>query len=825
MREVLLRLLEMSLEASVVIGVVFFLRAVFFRRGPGIYAYLLWMIVLVRLICPVTLPMPAGVPSLSAEVSQALGQSLGGLLGSIQGVEMDGGVVWIGEPFGDGESDGKGAADAVLANGAGQRDGAGRMDGVKETGKPRTQDFTEDDQRNGGTGGAGANIRGAEAAGQMAAWRFLLAAVWLSGAGILWVYELFRYRKLSKTLSTAWRLAGEERTYLSDQITEAFTAGIFRPRIYLPADLDEGIRACALAHEKLHVKRHDNLAKGLWFAAASFHWFNPLVWVAYAFMCRDMELSCDEAVVRNRSLAEKKEYARALLYFAEQRQNNHPALAFGESNTKMRIKRVLASKPCTRLQKGLLAVILLGAILCLLTGGAGGMAGTSDKETVVIGGASGPTSIFIAGKRTGESMPMDPEELSRYAVSPGEAWGGDFGEKDSDENELTIDLAREDALIFHHPSAGYFVFWKRNGSWNGERLEEQAQMEELRKILELEPYPEEPRITREDRFLGSETYSGAMPQTFDAVKWKDGRIALLLGYTDNLADVCYCYYDPAEDELCQVYLFDGVCREIRQKGLREMRYLGRAEGWNYYLESPKEITHRAGQNQPDSWSWRSLLTRKRQGQEEILSTQVVRGENTHDFFLFLENRILYLEGEEDSAASFESPSLVSLSFDLNGERASVISEGNPDSGKTLQIQDRAFFRPEEGRIRRIAMEGDQLFIETAGDERSFPHTLYRVNADLTERKRLGTIDGSFLALWQDKVIYLGTDGRVAVARAEAGIITPERYLEMETQPRAGRYRVCDARLEKDVLIMELADRDRYGEGTTYIKETFTVPLL
>lgn len=87
MREVLLRLLEMSLEASVVIGVVFFLRAVFFRRGPGIYAYLLWMIVLVRLICPVTLPMPAGVPSLSAEVSQALGQSLGGLLGSIQGVE------------------------------------------------------------------------------------------------------------------------------------------------------------------------------------------------------------------------------------------------------------------------------------------------------------------------------------------------------------------------------------------------------------------------------------------------------------------------------------------------------------------------------------------------------------------------------------------------------------------------------------------------------------------------------------------------------------------------------------------------------------------
>ena len=164
--------------------------------------------------------------------------------------------------------------------------------------------------------------------------------IWVIGAGALVFYGLFSYLRLRKSVSEA--VPYRENVLLCDRVSSPFILGVFLPRIYLPSDLGERDTELVLAHEFAHLRRWDHLWKPLGFLILAVHWFNPLVWIAYVLLCRDIEAACDEKVVSGMELADKKAYASALVSSSTKRRLVLACpLAFGEVGVKERVKGVL----------------------------------------------------------------------------------------------------------------------------------------------------------------------------------------------------------------------------------------------------------------------------------------------------------------------------------------------------------------------------------------------------------------------------------------------------------------------------------------------------
>lgn len=169
---------------------------------------------------------------------------------------------------------------------------------------------------------------------------YLGGIIWTVGIGVLLLYGLISYLRLRRKVAEA--IPYEKNTWLCDQVKTPFILGVFRPRIYLPSGLDEEEIAYVLAHEYAHLKRKDHLWKPLGFLLLTVYWFNPLVWVAYILLCRDIEAACDEKVISDMAMTEKKAYANALVSCSMQRRLILACpLAFGEVGVKERVKGVL----------------------------------------------------------------------------------------------------------------------------------------------------------------------------------------------------------------------------------------------------------------------------------------------------------------------------------------------------------------------------------------------------------------------------------------------------------------------------------------------------
>ncbi|MCJ8007126.1 M56 family metallopeptidase [Lederbergia wuyishanensis] len=169
--------------------------------------------------------------------------------------------------------------------------------------------------------------------------------IWALGIMALLIYSLVSVLLLKRQLKNAQLI--EKNIYEATNLKTPFVLGLIRPRIYLPVGLHAEERSFILLHEQTHIKRYDHIIKLVAFLVLSVHWFNPLVWVAFMLMSRDMEFSCDERVLKslNYDTYTKKSYASSLLSLATDRQilNGSP-LAFGEGNVKGRIKNVLNYK-------------------------------------------------------------------------------------------------------------------------------------------------------------------------------------------------------------------------------------------------------------------------------------------------------------------------------------------------------------------------------------------------------------------------------------------------------------------------------------------------
>ena len=198
--------------------------------------------------------------------------------------------------------------------------------------------------------------------------------VWITFAGVLWflgftallLHSLISFLRIRKTVEESIPL--QDNVRLCDRVGSPFILGIFQPEIYLPSDIREQELPYVLAHEKAHLKRRDHWWKPLGYLLLSLYWFHPLMWAAYVLFCRDIELACDESVIRDMSLEGKKAYSHALVSLSlHRRLVSACPLAFGESNIKERVHKVLHyKKPAFWMIIAAVAACVAAAV-CFLT--------------------------------------------------------------------------------------------------------------------------------------------------------------------------------------------------------------------------------------------------------------------------------------------------------------------------------------------------------------------------------------------------------------------------------------------------------------------------
>ena len=197
-------------------------------------------------------------------------------------------------------------------------------------------------------------------------WTEIAGWVWLIGLGAMLLYALVSYLRLRRRVSVS--LPVQDHIYLCDAISSPFILGVVKPRIYLPSGLDEVQRQNVLSHERAHLARRDHWWKPLGFALLAVYWFNPVLWLAYTLLCRDIELACDERVIRTMDESAVKTYSTVLLACSMPRKAVITCpLAFGEVGVKERVRNALHyKKPAFWVVAASVAVCVVVAV-CFLT--------------------------------------------------------------------------------------------------------------------------------------------------------------------------------------------------------------------------------------------------------------------------------------------------------------------------------------------------------------------------------------------------------------------------------------------------------------------------
>ena len=293
MNEVFVKLANMSVAAGWLILAVLVLRLLL-KKAPRWITCLLWALVAVRLVCPVSLQSPVSAYQVATPAA----------------VQDSGGVTYFQYVHTSGDKP------SIQLD----------VETIRPAGITPVQQDTAADTSHTVT-------------------RYMppYVMIWLAVGGALLLYGLVSTLRLRYRVREGMRL--RENIWLCDAVTSPFLLGILRPRIYLPSGMDERQMDYVLAHEHAHLRRGDHIWKPLGYLLLAVHWFNPLVWVAYWLFCRDIETACDERVVRSMGVEDKKAYSMALLTCSQGRRMVLACpVAFGEVGVKSRIKAVLHYK-------------------------------------------------------------------------------------------------------------------------------------------------------------------------------------------------------------------------------------------------------------------------------------------------------------------------------------------------------------------------------------------------------------------------------------------------------------------------------------------------
>ena len=293
MSELFLKIVNMSISASYLVAAVVLLRLVL-KKAPKWISVLLWGIVAIRLICPISIESAMSlIPSAEPVPAQVITE--------LQVVVQPGTA----------------QTDTPVSN---RTDTPVR----DETGAQNAGDVTVPEE-------------------QSIPLVTVLTATWAIGVAGMLVYTAVSYFLLRQKVATAIRLRGN--IYRSEHVDSPFVLGILGPKIYLPFKMDSRDLAHVIAHEEAHIRRKDHWWKPIGFVLLAIHWFNPLLWVGYILLCRDIELACDEKVIKEMDNETKATYSEALVACSVNRRRIAACpLAFGEVGVKERVKTVMNYK-------------------------------------------------------------------------------------------------------------------------------------------------------------------------------------------------------------------------------------------------------------------------------------------------------------------------------------------------------------------------------------------------------------------------------------------------------------------------------------------------
>ena len=234
--------------------------------------------------------------------------------------------------------------------------------------------------------------------------------IWIMGIFGMAVYGIYSYTKLKKQLVGSLKL--KDNIYLCDYISAPFVTGFFKPRIYLPSSLSKKEWTYVILHEQQHIKRFDHIFKLLGFIALAVHWFNPVIWLAYELAMQDMEMSCDEAVVKKLGEDICSSYSQSLLNFAT---GKHifagTPLAFGEGDVKTRIKN-LYSPAKTTVVNSIFVAVLAGALVVALA-----INPDTNKGQIIYNG-----KVYQQSGNPVSSLPKDCKEIGSLLYTEDWYW-------------------------------------------------------------------------------------------------------------------------------------------------------------------------------------------------------------------------------------------------------------------------------------------------------------------------------------------------------------------------------------------------------------------
>ena len=358
LEDLFITVVNMSITASCVAVGVIFIRLLL-KKAPKIFSYILWAPVLFRLVCPFSFDSAFSLFNLVS-----LDAKQGSLAYGF--VSQDTGVI---------------RTPAI-------RVGIGGIDNVADVPLPAAVpgDFP------------------AAGTKPIQAWLAVLSLVWILGVISLLTYSIVSYVKTRRKLRTATLVEGN--VFETDAVETAVVCGFIRPKIYVPVNIGDTDLSYILENERTHIRRKDHLVKPLAYLALILHWFNPLMWLCFSLMSRDMEMSCDESVLRKLGDSAKNGYSSSLLSLAVRRKGLLAAnpLAFGENHVKTRIKNILDFKKPAFWGIAVAVTAVCAAVIAFT-------ANPPEKEAI-------PGSIQDAGPADAEQAAAPPSTTPSAPATP-----------------------------------------------------------------------------------------------------------------------------------------------------------------------------------------------------------------------------------------------------------------------------------------------------------------------------------------------------------------------------------------------------------------------
>ncbi len=234
------------------------------------------------------------------------------------------------------------------------------------------------------------------------------------GVGFL-IYGTISYIRLRLRIADGVLVKGN--IYQSEKIQSPFVCGFLKPKIYMPYGLDEETQNSVLRHEETHIKHADHIIKAVGFVVLCVHWFNPLVWVSYLLLCKDIELSCDESVIKKYDAVQCKQYAKALLDLGVNKVKLSACpIAFGEVSIKSRVKSVVNYKKASKILVLVSFCLCIGVSVCFMTEPEAPLK-EKVEEVEVVEITTEPTTEFVTEPTT--EVTTEPETETEPATEPG----------------------------------------------------------------------------------------------------------------------------------------------------------------------------------------------------------------------------------------------------------------------------------------------------------------------------------------------------------------------------------------------------------------------